>query len=269
MMASGVERHGVDATLVETEQVMQDLGGIVNDSRSRIARGAAVRLAAYAAAAASAGSAGAAVYSQTGLDLQIGYVGGVATNGSVVLTGAGGATVLTLNGIANLTAVGTNFRRWVAISAMGVVFRSIEQTASVGTIVGGLPVAEGANWAMPGRASHQFNGLKDFGTGAQGGVNLSTSAWSDFQQVAGGSVWYMLFRFTHAGEEVYGWLGFTAEVNGVGATSDNYLRITGWGWDDSGIQIAAGFTTAVIPGGGALLALAAGAGGVRLRRRIR
>ena len=229
------------------------------------------RLAAYAATAtsvASAARAGAAIYSQTGLSIDVGFVGSSsnAVSNNVTITGGGGATVLTLNGAANYGAVGTNFRRWAGLSGAGVSFRTVSQTASVGNIAGGLPVAQGATWAAPGRASGQFLSFRQFGTGTQGGVNLSTSAWSDFQQVGGGSTWYMLFRFTHASQTVYGWLSFTAQIDGFGGTSDNYLQITGWGWDDSGAAIAAGFTATAIPGGGALATLAAGAAGLRGRR---
>lgn len=231
--------------------------------------GRLARLAAYAAAAAGAMPAGAAIYSQTGLAIDVGYVGSSsnAVSNNVTITGAGGATVLTLNGVANYGAVGTNFRRFAGLGAAGVVFRTVSQSASVGNINGGLPVAYGANWAAPGRTAGQFVDQRAFATGAQGGVNLSTSNWSDFQQVAGGSTWYMLFRFTHASQTVYGWVGFTATIQGIGSSSSNYIRITGWGWDDGGSQIGAGFTSSVVPGGGALLALAAGAAGVRGRRR--
>lgn len=241
----------------------------VDLSADRGSLGRLARLAAYAAAAAGAMPAGAAIYSQTGLDLKVGYVGGVATNNAVTITGAGGATVLTLNGVANFGAVGTNFRRWAGLAGAGAAFRTVSQSASVGNIRGGLPVAYGANWAAPGRTQGQFVDWRAFATGNQGGLNLSTSAWSDFQQVAGGSTWYMLFRFTHASQTVYGWLGFTATVQGAGATSSNYMQITGWGWDDGGTQLAAGITGQAIPGGGALLALAVGAAGVRGRRRGR
>jgi hypothetical protein len=46
------------------------------------------------------------------------------------------------------------------------------------------------------------------------------------------------------------------------------MQITGWGWDDSGSPIAAGFTGTAVPGGGGLFALAIGAAGLRGRRRI-
>ena len=228
------------------------------------------RLAAYAAAAASATSAGAAIYSQTGLSIDVGFVGSPsnAVSNTVAITGAGGATVLTLNGVANNTAVGgSNFRRWAAVTGAGVAFRSLSQSASVGTINGGLPVAYGANWSAAGRNSTEFVDWRAFGSGGQGGVNLSTSAWSDFQQVGGGSTWYMLFRFTQSSQTVYGWLAFTATIEGFGGSSSNFIRITGWGWDDTGAQIGAGFTGLAVPGGGALAAIAAGAAGLRSRRR--
>ena len=226
-----------------------------------------VRLAAYAAAAAGAAPAAATIYSQTGLDLKVGYVGGVATNNNVTITGAGGATVLTLSGVANYGAVGTNFRRWAALSGGGAQFRSLSQIASVGAIKGGVPVSYGKTWSATSRASASFNDFNAFGTGNQGGLNISTSFWSDFQQAAGGSTWYMLFRFNDGTKDVYGWLSFTATIQGIGGTADNYMQITGWGWDDSGSALGAGVTATAIPGGGALAALAMGAAGVRGRRR--
>ena len=227
------------------------------------------RLAAYVAAAASATSASAAIYSQSGLSIDVGYVGSSsnAVNNTVSITGAGGATVLTLNGVANYGAVGTNFRRWAAVTGAGVAFRTLSQSASVGTINGGLPVAYGANWGSPGRNSTEFVDWRAFGSGAQGGVNFSSSAWSDFQQAGNGSTWYMLFRFTQSSQTVYGWLAFTATIEGFGGSSSNFIRITGWGWDDTGAQIGAGFTGLAVPGGGALAAIAAGAAGLRSRRR--
>jgi hypothetical protein len=228
------------------------------------------RLAAYAAAAASALPAGAAIYSQTGLDLKVGFVAGVATNQTITLTGAASVPVLTLSGVAKSTAVGaSNFRRWASVAGVGAQFKTIVQSASVGNIDGGLPVGYGQTWNAPGRTAGQFADWQQFGTAAQGGVNLSTSNWSDFQQVAGGTTWYMLFCFTHASQTVYGWLSFTATIEGIGATSDNYMQITGWGWDDGGGFLPAGFTTAAIPGGTGLAGLALGAAGLRGRRRSR
>ncbi|MHC4832426.1 MAG: SDR family NAD(P)-dependent oxidoreductase, partial [Planctomycetota bacterium] len=132
--------------------------------------------------------------------------------------------------------------RWAAITGAGVAFRTLSQSASVGNINGGLPVGYGATWSAAGRNTGEFLDWRAFGTAAQGGVNLSTSAWSDFQQVDGGTTWYMLFRFTQSSQTVYGWLSFTATIDGFGGSSSNYIQITGWGWDDSGSQIAAGFT---------------------------
>ncbi len=243
------------------------IGGVAPTSvASRLSR-----LTAYVAAAASATSAGAAIHSQTGLSIKVGYVGGSgnAVSNTAAITGAGGGTVLTLNGVASYGAVGTNFRRWAAITGAGVAFRTLSQSASVGNLNGGLPVAYGATWSTPGRTSGSFADWRQFGTAAQGGVNLSTSAWSDFQQVDGGTTWYMLFRFTQSSQTVYGWLAFTATIDGFGGSSSNYIQITGWGWDDSGSQIAAGFTGTAVPGGGGLFALAIGAAGLRGRRRSR
>ena len=228
------------------------------------------RLAAYMAAAAGATSAGAAIYSQTGLSIDVGYVGGSsnATSNAVNITAAGGATVLALNGVANYAAVGgSNFRRSVLLTGAGVVFRTLSQSASVGNINGGLPVRYGATWSASGRHSTEFVDWRAFGSGGQGGLNLSTSNWSDFQQVAGGQTWYLLFRFTHSSTTMYGWLSFTATVDGFGASSDNFIRVTGWGWDDSGLALAAGVTATAIPGSGALAALTVGASGLRMRRR--
>lgn len=228
------------------------------------------RLAAYTAAAAGATSAGAAIYSQTGLSIDVGYIGGSnnATSNAVNITGAGGATVLALNGVANYAAVGgSNFRRSVLLTGAGVAFRTLSQSASVGNINGGLPVGYGATWSASGRRSTEFVDWRAFGSGGQGGLHLSTSNWSDFQQVAGGQTWYLLFRFTHSSTTVYGWLSFTATVDGFGPSSNNFIRITGWGWDDSGSVLGAGVTATAIPGGGALAALATGASGLRLRRR--
>jgi hypothetical protein len=73
-------------------------------------------------------------------------------------------------------------------------------------------------------------------------------------------------------QDVYGRLSFTATIDGfvgIGGTADNYMQITGWGWDDSGSALGAGVTAAAVPGGGALAALAMGAAGVRGRRRTR
>ncbi|MGA0871391.1 MAG: hypothetical protein ACO38V_08840 [Phycisphaerales bacterium] len=229
------------------------------------------RLAAYTAAAAGATSAGAAIYSQTGLSIDVGFVGGGsnAVNNTVAITGAGGATALILNGVANYSATGMNFRRWAGVTGAGAAFRTVSQSASVGNIAGGLPVAYGANWGAPGRSSTEFADWRAFGTGAPGGLNFSTSAWSDFQQAGDGSTWYLLFRFTQSSQAVYGWLAFTATIEGFGGSSSNFIRITGWGWDDTGALIGAGFTGSAIPGGGALAALAAGAVGLRSRRRQR
>ena len=254
---------GAESTMHDTTD--RNLSG---SSSPRLARLAAY--AATAASAASAASAGAAIYAQTGLDLKVGYVAGVATNQTITLTGAGGATVLALNGVAKYTAVGaSNFRRWASVAGGGAQFKTIVQSASVGNIGGGLPVGYGQTWLAPGRTSGQFADWRQFGTAGQGGVNLSTSNWSDFQQVDGGTTWYMLFCFTHSSQTVYGWLSFTATIEGIGATSSNYMQITGWGWDDGGGYLPAGFTASAIPGGGGLMALMLGAAGVRGRRRSR
>jgi hypothetical protein len=248
-----------------TERTVTTTTTTTTSSSPRLAR-----LAAYAATAASgaaAASAGAAIYSQTGLDLKVGFVAGVATNQTITLTGAASAAVLTLQGVAKNTAVGTNFRRWASVAGGGAQFKTIVQSASVGNIGGGLPVGYGRTWLAPGRTSGSFADWRQFGTAGQGGVNLSTSNWSDFQQVDGGTTWYMLFCFTQASQTVYGWLSFTATIEGIGATSNNYMQITGWGWDDGGGYLPAGFTASAIPGGGGLLALAIGAAGLRGRRR--
>jgi hypothetical protein len=195
-------------------------------------------------AAAGAETVEAAVHSETGLDLPVGVVGGVATT------------------------VGGNWLRRVAATGAGVAFRTLSQSALVGTLRGGVPVAFGASWSATGRTSGEFIGVGGFGIGGDGGIQLSTSAWSDFQQVAGGGVSYLLFRFAHGGGDAYGWISFAATIEGFGG-DDNLVRITGWGWDDSGEPIAAGFTGQAVPGGGMATLAAAGAVGLRRRRRRR
>ena len=82
-----------------------------------------------------------------------------------------------------------------------------------------------------------------------------------------GQTWYLLFQFTDgAASGDYGWISFTANVNGFGNSS---ITITGWGWDDSGATIGAGVTASAVPGGAGLAALACGAIGLRGRRRSR
>ena len=220
-------------------------------------------------AAAGADSVEAAVHSETGLDLPVGVVGGVSTDRTLAITDGGGATVASLSWRSSYaTTVGGNWLRRVAATGAGVAFRTLSQSALVGTLRGGVPVASGASWSATGRTSGEFIGVGGFGIGGDGGIQLSTSAWSDFQQVAGGGVSYLLFRFAHGGGDAYGWISFAATIEGFGG-DDNLVRITGWGCDDSGEPIAAGFTGQAVPGGGLATLAAAGAVGLRRRRRRR
>ena len=83
-----------------------------------------------------------------------------------------------------------------------------------------------------------------------------------------GQTWYLLFKTTGSDgfEGNYGWLSFAGYADG---TTNSYITITGWGWDDTGSTIAAGQTagSTAVPGLGGLAALAIGAGGLRGRRQ--
>lgn len=224
--------------------------------------------AALASAAVATFSAEGAVHSVTGLDVGVGLVGGISTNRALTVTDGGGATVATLSLRSSYAAtLGGNWIRRVAITGVGVQFRTMSQSALAGTLHGGVPVLAGASWSAIGRTASEFIDLRAFGTGADGGVNLSTSAWSDFHQAAGGVTSYLLFRFSQGGNDRYGWISFTASIEGFGG-DDNLIRITGWGWDDSGQTIAAGFTGQAVPATGLAAVLASGAAGFR-RRRLR
>lgn len=243
----------------------------LNDAKAKGSRAARLErfaiLAAASLAGTGAGAADAAVHSTTGLDLRAGLVGGVSTNRTLAITDGGGATVASLSlQSAYTSTVGGNWMRRVAITGAGVAFRTMSQSALAGTLAGGVPVAFGASWSATGRTSGEFIDVRGFGIGNDGGVHFSTSAWSDFQQVAGGTTFYLLFRFGHGGGFAYGWLSFTATVEGFGG-ADNFVRLTGWGWDDAGEPIAAGFTGQAVPAGGVAALLAAGAAGWRRRRR--
>ncbi len=156
------------------------------------------------------------------------------------------------------------------------LFRNIRQDTTGGSYwFGGLPVNSGATWATrEGTRRSSRATPATFGTATTGGINFgsngaaTTTTNFDPQGVGNtGQLWYLLFKFTDgAASGDYGWISFTANVNGFGSSS---ITITGWGWDDSGATIGAGVTASAVPGGTGLAALAIGAAGLRGRRRSR
>ena len=80
---------------------------------------------------------------------------------------------------------------------------------------------------------------------------------------------YLAFRFTDDGGSTYqyGWM----DVEWWGQqTNDNVeLTVHGWAYNNTGGSITAGFSGTAVPSGGGVLALAAGAAGLRGRRRGR
>ena len=220
--------------------------------------------------------ADATVYSQTGLSVTIGSGAGQTGQRSFNITGAGGSVVGVFTG-SRVLAGTYSFAKLVVRNGTGTVrasFRTISQGTTGGaTWFGGLPVNAGATWSNPGRNTTQFKGAPvTFGTGTTGGINFGSHAAAttttnfDPQGVGNtGQLWYLLFKFTDgAASGDYGWISFTANVNGFG---DSSITITGWGWDDSGAPIGAGVTASAVPGGTGLAALAIGASGLRGRRR--
>jgi hypothetical protein len=235
-------------------------------------------------AAAVASSADATIYSQTGLNVQIGSASTAGAVQTLNITGAGGATVGVLAGERSLGFIvgggGLISLSWAAL-AIGngggtarADFRFVTQTNSPNsTWYAGLPVNANATWNNPGRTAGEFIGNSVFITTFDAayigfGINRPGALNADPQGVGNtGKTWYLLFQFTDgAASGDYGWISFTANVVGFGNSS---ITITGWGWDDSGATIGAGVTASVIPGGTGLAALACGAIGLRGRRRSR
>ena len=225
--------------------------------------------------------ADATVYSQTGLSVTIGSGAGQTGQQSFNITGAGGSVVGVFTGsrVSVGWARGTySFARLGVRNGTGpgrALFRNIRQGSAWGFWNGGLPVNPGATWGNPGRITTQFKGAPViFGSASAGDINFgsfgaaTTTTAFDPQGVGNtGATWYLLFKFTDgAASGDYGWISFTANVNGFGSSS---ITITGWGWDDSGATIGAGVTASAVPGGAGLAALAVGAAGLRGRRRGR
>ena len=210
--------------------------------------------------------ANADVYSQTGLSLTIGF-GGPGSTQYLTITGAGSASV----GQINFRTVNSSY---AAITGNGIEWRGLTQRRNGGNSnwFGGIPVSAGATWNNLGRTTGEFTGTDvSFNSSALfGDINFGSSnvgGFNDDPQGVGdnGDTWYLLFRFTSgSGSGDYGWLSFTANVDG---TSNSYITITGWGYDDAGGTIAAGATASPVPGLGGLAALAIGAGGVRRKRQ--
>ncbi len=210
--------------------------------------------------------ADAAIYSATGLTLKIGAGG---TNTSLTITGAGGGNV----GVISLSSVAGSY---AGIAGANFTWRNLSQNSG-GQWFGGLPVAAGATWNNHGRTVGEFPGTANgIGTGNAGDINFGTNnagGFNDDPQRVGntGATWYLLFKFK-AGSAInnYGWLSFTANVNGgFNPVAGSYITITGWGWDDGGGTIGAGVTVAAVPGGTGLAGLALGAAALRGRRRSR
>ena len=221
--------------------------------------------------------ADATVYSQTGLSVTIGSGAGQTGQQSFNITGAGGSVVGVFTG-SRVLAGTYSFAKLGIRNGTGpgrALFSTIRQGTTWGYWYGGLPVNSGATWGNPGRNTTQFKGAPvTFGTATTGGINFGSSGAArtttnfDPQGVGNtGQLWYLLFKFTDgAASGDYGWISFTANVNGAGSSS---ITITGWGWDDSGATIGAGVTASAVPGGAGLSALAVGAAGLRGRRRGR
>ena len=248
-------------------------------SRERISRYAtAAKVAAAIPVAMLAANADATIYSQTGLSVTVGSSQTAAQ--AIQITGAGGVLVGELEVQRRTVAFGGNPARSFASvfingPAGSATFRYLAQAQNgVGAWSGGLPVYANATWNNPGRTPAQFAGTNNaIGTGATGIIAFGTSNAPsginrDPQGVGNtGRTWYLLFKFK-GGAAIgnYGWISFTANVNGFGNSS---LTFTGWGWDDSGATIGAGVTASAVPGGTGLAALAFGAAGLRGRRRSR
>ena len=222
--------------------------------------------------------ADATVYSQTGLSVTIGSGAGQTGQQTFNITGAGGSVVGVFTG-SRVSAGTYSFAKLGVRNGTGpgrALFSTIRQHTAGGSFwFGGLPVNSGATWGNPGRNTTQFKGAPvTFGTANTGGINFGSSGAAttttnfDPQGVGNtGQLWYLLFKFTDgAASGDYGWISFTANVNGFGSSS---ITITGWGWDDSGATIGAGVTASAVPGGTGLAALAIGAAGLRGRRRSR
>jgi MYXO-CTERM domain-containing protein len=138
---------------------------------------------------------------------------------------------------------------------------------------GGLPVAEGASWNNLGRNASDFSGTNNTisYSASFGDINFgrsSSGGFGDDPQNVGdsGQTWYLLFKMTGSDDNSgnYGWLSFEAYVDG---TTNSYMNVTGWAFDDTGATIEAGSIGDPVPGPGGLAALALGAYGLRSRRR--
>ncbi|MDG1360602.1 MAG: hypothetical protein P8P71_09180 [Phycisphaerales bacterium] len=222
--------------------------------------------------AAMAGVASADVYSNTGLSIT---VTSTTANTNFEMTGAGGATVRTFSaagGGASYASVKGNGLRWMGIDQR-IPTGGVGGSAS--NWFGGLPVSAGATWNNLGRTAGEFTGTNNSITTSAGFGDInwgksSSGGFADDPQGVGntGQTWYLLFKTTGSDgyEGNYGWLSFDAYADG---TTNSYITITGWGWDDAGSTIAAGQTagSTAVPGLGGLAALAIGAGGLRGRRQ--
>lgn len=136
-------------------------------------------------------------------------------------------------------------------------------------------MSSGATWNNLGRVAGDFTGTTNSINSSSnfGDINWGKSSAGGFlddpQGVGNtGQSWYLLFKTSGSDgfEGNYGWLSFDGYADG---TTNSYITITGWGWDDTGATIAAGQTagSTAVPGLGGLAALAIGAGGLRGRRQ--
>ena len=222
--------------------------------------------------AAMTGAASADVYSNTDLSIT---VNSVTANTNFEMTGSGGATVRTFSAAGGGSS-------YASVKGNGFQWMGIRQKVASGGVgggasnwFGGLPVSAGATWNSLGRTAGDFTGTNNAITSSAsfGDINWgksSSGGFGDDPQAVGniGDTWYLLFKTTGSDgyEGNYGWLSFDAYADG---TTNSYITITGWGWDDTGSTIAAGQTagSTAVPGLGGLAALAIGAGGLRGRRQ--
>ncbi len=79
---------------------------------------------------------------------------------------------------------------------------------------------------------------------------------------------YLLFKFDHAGQTQYGWVGMSGATYNAADMTEMSVTFTGWAYDDSGAVINAGDTVSVPePSVASLMMAAMVVGASALRRR--
>jgi len=162
----------------------------------------------------------------------------------------GGGSDRTLNGARDGNTGSFQFLRTGFGDAVGLTY---------GDVIQATPGA-GQAWANTALVAYSYQSGVWYG---------SSGAWSLGSDGTANSVQhYLAFRFTADGGSSYqyGWMNVTwwgQQTNG-----NVEITVDGWGYNTAG-SITAGFSGTAVPSGGGVLAFAAGAAGLRGRRRGR